>query len=340
MKQSQRIEWIDVLKCIVMWLVVVGHTSRDDTPDTLRFYIYAFHMPLFFLISGMTFRLQCRKRDFDFKGIVKNKAQGLLWPYFILSMLTIPMWLVNYRVLSYRDQSIGNLIYGIIYGNQYKVLSPTNAMWFCLTLFLTIVLFWMIYKKTQGDEKKLAIIVFIIALGGYILSVFDIKVELPWHLDTVPIALLFVWMGWFFIEHIDKIQDILGDKKKQAMWLVLLIPIAFFSARFNEKISMAMNDYGLLILFVCETIAFSLIFIIVAKNIKPLEIFKFIGRNTIVILAFHSPVFRFMERYSQATADFYHDFPILAGSLVFLAMIPLCYIFERYLPVCLGKFKK
>lgn len=46
----KRLKWIDVLKGIGMYLVILGHTHFAS-----RGVIYAFHMPLFFLISGMFF---------------------------------------------------------------------------------------------------------------------------------------------------------------------------------------------------------------------------------------------------------------------------------------------
>ena len=49
---STRIDWIDSLKGFGMLLVVLSHTAIDH--DTNRI-LYAFHMPLFFLISGFLF---------------------------------------------------------------------------------------------------------------------------------------------------------------------------------------------------------------------------------------------------------------------------------------------
>ena len=44
--------WIDVLRALGIILVVLGHVSKE--PNTVIF-IYAFHMPLFFLLSGFLF---------------------------------------------------------------------------------------------------------------------------------------------------------------------------------------------------------------------------------------------------------------------------------------------
>lgn len=47
--KRQRETWIDVLKGIGIILVVIGHVSLGNT---LNSWIYTFHMPLFFSVSG------------------------------------------------------------------------------------------------------------------------------------------------------------------------------------------------------------------------------------------------------------------------------------------------
>ena len=297
-------------------------------------------MPLFFIISGMTFYLQCQKRDFTFETLVKNKAKGLVWPYFALSFLTIPFWFINYRVLGYRDQSLGELIYAIFYSHQHHVLSPTNAMWFCLTLFLTILLFWLINKWVCGNESKLILTVTVIAIFGYILSFIKVGIYLPWHIDTVTIAILFMLLGWLFIKYNNYFIKILGDKKRQLLWLVVAFAVGFLCARYNVKISMALNHYGNFILLLGAIIGFSLVCFIISINLPALKFFKFMGRNTIVILAFHSPIYRLLERISTETAWMLDNHPIIMGMAVFIAMAPICYIFEKWLPWVLGRKKK
>lgn len=336
-QNQNRIQWLDVLKCLTMLLVVVGHASKGDTPDTYRYYIYSFHMPLFFIISGMTFYLQCKKREFTFKTLAQNKARGLVWPYFALSFLTIPFWFINYRVIGYRDQSLGNLIYGIFYSHQHHVLSPSNAMWFCVTLFLTLLVFWLINKWVDGSESKLILVVSVIALAGYWLSFVKVGIYLPWHIDTVTIALLFVLMGWLLMKYIQPFLRAMGGKKRQLLWLIGAFVAGFLCARYNVKISMALNHYGNLLLMLGAVIGFSLVAIIISMNMPPLRFFKFMGRNTIVILAFHSPVYRLLERISTETAWMLDAHPVIMGIGVFMAMAPICYIFERWLPWVLGR---
>lgn len=47
-----RIDWIDLTKGIAIFLMVCGHTS---IPLPISNWIWSFHMPLFFIISGILF---------------------------------------------------------------------------------------------------------------------------------------------------------------------------------------------------------------------------------------------------------------------------------------------
>jgi fucose 4-O-acetylase-like acetyltransferase len=68
LSMAQRLTWIDFAKGIAIFLVVVGHAGRGifnaGVPDAhgllalLDKTIYAFHMPLFFILSGITFGLR------------------------------------------------------------------------------------------------------------------------------------------------------------------------------------------------------------------------------------------------------------------------------------------
>lgn len=51
---TERINWIDVAKCILIYLVFLGHIETADDP--IYMIIFTFHMPAFFILSGYTFK--------------------------------------------------------------------------------------------------------------------------------------------------------------------------------------------------------------------------------------------------------------------------------------------
>lgn len=103
---SQRIEYLDAVKGFAIFLVVVGHAILWNAPDwelNIQFdahnpsalyrgiifqWIYSFHMPLFFMISGFFLKsidagmVGLQKRS-HLKQTIISKSQRLLVPYFV-----------------------------------------------------------------------------------------------------------------------------------------------------------------------------------------------------------------------------------------------------------------
>lgn len=213
--KKPRLEWLDVLRCIGMYLVVIAHATNDGSKECFRFYIYSFHMPLFFLISGAGYYLQTKSRQFEFTGLLKNKARALLWPYLTLNFFAFWIWILNFKVLSHSATTIPRLIYAIFYSHQHHISAVSNATWFLPTLFLTAMAFWVLQMWSKGDERILTIMILVLGSYGYTMSLHQSGFFAPWHIETVPIALIMYLLGWLFIKHLDFMMDLLGGWKRQ-----------------------------------------------------------------------------------------------------------------------------
>lgn len=64
---KERIKWIDCVKGIAIILVIIGHSISISL---VRGLIFSFHMPLFFILSSMTFK--CSKDINEYK--IKQKS--------------------------------------------------------------------------------------------------------------------------------------------------------------------------------------------------------------------------------------------------------------------------
>lgn len=70
-----RIDWIDLTKGIAIFLMVCGHTS---IPLSISNWIWSFHMPLFFIISGILFNAT---KYPNFNLFIKKRGKTLIIPY-------------------------------------------------------------------------------------------------------------------------------------------------------------------------------------------------------------------------------------------------------------------
>jgi len=53
---NERITYIDIAKGLGILVIVLAHNDLAGYHPTLHKFIYAFHIPLFFFLSGMFFR--------------------------------------------------------------------------------------------------------------------------------------------------------------------------------------------------------------------------------------------------------------------------------------------
>ena len=73
---NNRIKWIDTAKGLGLLCVILGHLGVPY----LSTWIYTFHMPLFFFLSGIVFS----GRKYRFGEYLKRKMKSLVLPYFTL----------------------------------------------------------------------------------------------------------------------------------------------------------------------------------------------------------------------------------------------------------------
>lgn len=90
---SERINYIDVAKGIGIALVVVGHCTIGTS---LFNFIYQFHMPFFFFLSGTLY-----KNEYDTKPLlfIKKKLKGLYIPYIKYSAILIIAYSIYYYAI-------------------------------------------------------------------------------------------------------------------------------------------------------------------------------------------------------------------------------------------------
>lgn len=264
---NKRILWVDSAKGIGAILVILGHFLLLEAP---KIFIYAFHMPLFFFLSGVTFNVQARTKLTDF---VRNKFRTIMIPYYIFSLLLYFYYLIN-DIKNGKDIA-GALKRFIGIFICWKETELYNGIWFLPCMFCVFLLGYVICKYVW-KKLILALVSLIVLFTGYMFSKYHIV--LPLGADTAMIAFFFFAMGYLF-------------KDKQQMiryhYILLYIPMIAFTY-LNYKLSgcrieMYSNDYGYFLLFLLEGSFGIFATLGMAKFIKDISFINNMGKESLYL---------------------------------------------------------
>jgi fucose 4-O-acetylase-like acetyltransferase len=157
--EFKRVEFIDALKGFAIFLVIWGHTIQQFDVDSnyLFAFIYSFHMPLFFIISGFFFQSSLKLK---FNEFLYKKGMQLFYTWFLWCVL-----LGIYQFATHRLDNAGPMQVGILVFNRY--------FWFLRQLFASYLIAYLGYKLFKKDVwVAIIIICFVIVFPFFRLQSF------------------------------------------------------------------------------------------------------------------------------------------------------------------------
>lgn len=164
--KKQYFNEINIMRGMAVLCVVIGHSfNPTETPTILGFiksFIYCFHMPAFFFISGFLEGDKRRSIGEKKQAIIK-KARRLMIPYFFLTVVTAVLKML-FGVFARNPLNYSTIVVDVLIGRN----NPNGGLWFLYALFV-ISFFGIIFDMM--DRLILMSIMFII----YILNLFIFK---------------------------------------------------------------------------------------------------------------------------------------------------------------------
>ncbi len=270
-QNKNRQTWLDVLKGIGIILVIYGHVYQNEI---FVQFVYAFHMPLFFVAAGWLYK------EYDVIYYVRHKFYTVLIPYYSFGMITIIYWQIIERRFRSSEMSFGGAILGLIRG-QFDYLDFNVHLWFLPCFFLTVVIYNYL-RKILGKR-----VTFVIVL---LMSLTYIFVTLP------PMFYCFDWVfkyiGFYAIGNV--LAECNKDKViREWWWLIIagvLLVIVFVMTCYDLN-----NGIGWFIVGTLGTIALMICSMLVQtlneRNII-LKLLEFCGKGSLLVLCIHGPVYR------------------------------------------------
>ena len=179
---TKRIEYLDVAKGIGIILVVWAHSSGPFSK-----YIGAFHMPFFFLISGLLYKAALQTGDS--RKYFMNKVKHLYIPFVFLNMLFYTLE----ALINHVDAKKVALVYLKLLLTLAKEGKFMGATWFLAALFMVSCTYRLIDILLGEAKHKYAFVMCIYGLA----MVLAINVTFKYMISRTIICAFYFAVGVF-----------------------------------------------------------------------------------------------------------------------------------------------
>ena len=336
-----RPNFLDLAKGFGIFIVVFWHyvwyldiPFQNNLLWNIEFNISLFHMPLFFIIAGMLYKIRPIKEE------IKKDVNSLLAPYLLISVLCLIVSIIM------KDVSIKQFVLhitGILSGHDFFVTTPVvyAALWFVYSLFFIKIVVSFIYNC----RKPISLLFIVLSILTALVTIMKGNV-FPFRIDTSSIGLLFFIIG-FKGKHL--IERIMQKTKHLLFTAAISLIIITISALYNinyDEFRGYVSIYACLwgksfIVYVIGGISgtlllFSLCSLILRlkfRNNILVNISMNISNGTIIILGFHGLFYPFFKGILVSS-----NFFTAVGFSLFILFI--CYwliiLSSKFFPILLG----
>lgn len=344
-KKRARIELIDIAKAITIILVIMGHTTGNLETPLYRRFLYAFHMPLFFFLAGLSIKPKAIKSVYEWKEFIKKNLLALIVPYLIFAFIYAPLSFDN----------VPEFLYG-----SWQALTKTGtltSLWYLTGFFVARIYCQIMINLTNGVRADMQLDVLgILSIPMFIIGFMLPKLEggYPWCMDISFVASGFVLLGIALRQRIIILAQAKG-------WVLLVftivsaIVLAFGTILRDNALELCLmckSVYGNIFWFMVNSISGSafvmgismLLFRISREGARPFSTasITYVGQHTLGIFLLHKNfqldlvipwIHTWLEEPQLLVA-------CIATCISFIFALLLCAVIEKFVPQLLGQFPR
>lgn len=290
MEKNKRLDWLDVAKAIGIYQVILGHLVIMNY-HTFRF-IFAFHMPFFFVAAGYVWKKkQC------FGDYFKKCCKYYLLPYAVVHVLGVLQCLI----LPLPGHTIQNLTNPEILERSFygglPCYSYFGSAWFLIAMFWAQLMFFGLMTLGEKTKKYIQVLLWIvfILLAVFSQSIFSkipVFGRLPLKLDSALMATVFIGIGVLLK------KTKLLEKGKWYCSVLCIMAGGFltwlFGCKWNYYVNLADCAYAREYNYIIAAVAGSIMVFGAGQLLQKSRLLKFIGKNTLIIFLAHEAVYTFL----------------------------------------------
>lgn len=271
MKFEKRDETLDIAKGFCIIFMVIGHCYSKE--NLILILIYGFHMPMFFVVSGLIYAKKIKENrnyTFDYCRNIMRLGKA-----YLLYSVAFSVFLGAFRPNDFFEIQINNTI------NIIK-LRGVSVLWYLPCICLVESIFFATKKLGDNVSKKICLLMYLIPFlfpsDGIILP-----------LERCFIGLGFFSLGFYFL---GGVMDFQSGKKKKISWGLLFVIYILFSIK-NDMVSLVKLQFGNPLLYTITSVIGCILMLEVsvwlAQNAsqKLKNVIILLGQNTLFILGTH-----------------------------------------------------
>lgn len=284
--ETKRLSWLDSLRGFGIILITLGHLGCFEL---LERYLYSFHVPLFFFISGYLYR----RGTVPLKDYIKKKTDTIFIPFVAWTVLST---MVNV-VLGYNLQPLIEKALTIC-----GKLTWNSPLWFLLVLYFVEILFALLDRLNQRTYFKA--IIMVVSLIVFLL-IGDIRLTLK--LNLVPFAMVFYAMGNVIRRSVENRGFFLKRWQKIPCAVLLLFAGIVFGGILNVRVKYTHAIWGNYLYLFIAAFSSILFYYILFRNIDKIgysKLLTYLGKNSMIIMCSQYWVFRICDIITKRLFDY------------------------------------
>ena len=290
---KQRIDAIDIAKGLGILLVYIGHVPPCKF---VVHFIYNFHMPLFFFLSGIFLD----EKKYEYREFFVSRCKTLLIPYAFFIAFAIALHLIP----------------------DFDVLHPRlglggAALWFLPVLFLSELVVFLFWKLTDSKRWRVS---FCILLMVVAVIISKIEIMLPFKIQSLPMAALFYAFGSLTSKEVKKYYVTKVHKYDHVLALVciaILIVCALFLNSYTNMYygRILLNGWGIIVALAGIAVILVISKFIDLSYFRIKNILLLLGKNSLIIFGTH---LAYKDLFLRIFGEMKPDYPYnyLLGNVV------------------------
>lgn len=311
---NTRESWLDIAKGLGIILVVIGHSGNELTQQ----YLYWFHMPLFFVVSGYLHKNI--NSASELAPWIKKRSRQLLLPYVSFGTLIAVIYFTQ-------DFSIINLLTNLIkllHGGE-SLFGYYGVFWYITCLYLTQVLFSIILLKIKETKHVVSLLLLFYLIANFIsYTPLLQKLTVTWNADVVFLSIVYYSLGFYGKNNIKKLIN-----KPISLMVTCSLGILVIFLNVNKFINFGMdmkyNNYGLPVLNILIPLIFILFIFTISRYLpNKNNILSLIGSASLTIMFLHIPINIIMQKITAGNILVYTIIGVILPLLVHY------FIFNRF----------